>query len=947
MKCSIRKSIIAVVILTLFSSISLAGTYSGGDGSAGNPFQISTVAEWEELMATSTDWDRQFILTADIDLAGVTLTPVGNIDVQFKGICDGGGHKISNAVINQPNSDYTGLFGYVSEGGQICNLGIEDVNITGRQYVGGLAGYNDNGTINSCYVTGNVNGYEQVGGLVGMQVLGRIDSCYTTATISGNFIVGGLAGYNNYGLISYCYAAGPVVSQATIGIGGLLGNNVRYSDIVSCFWDIQSSGRNLSPNGGTGKSTLEMQTLSTFTNASWDFSNIDGDAADWQMPQNDYPRLAWEILENTNCWPWKLVSNMMTARDQFAGGVIGDKIYVFGGNGNPDGINLNSGEVYDIASDTWSPIASRTNHGIEELTGVGLNGKFYVFGGYGDIGPRGYYGDINFNEMYDPATNTWTTLAQKPTTVTSSTAAVYNNRIYLFGGAFSDNGPDDYNVNYTTVEAYDPASNTWQYVTDMPVFLFNPSIAVYGDSAYLIGGYDPSTDTFNTEVMAYNFTSNTWTRDYCSLDNSIGMAYSYAAPTPVVNGKAYIVGGGEGTCMADHWVTNRATVFDIAQKKWYSMPNMPEPRSCQLVVMHDNVIYVIGGYAEESNLNDVSTNTVYAYPLPSVDLTGEYWFGSLSADVTTNAPWAKRGTVSITGWNWLQEWDDYNGHHSFSSVFTTTIQTDGSINVNFPGETYNIAWNGDIMIHAGSVLCGGGQGIDLFTRKATNVNFNDILGDYAYFGHHLDSPSPGDSCNWGDFTFNPNGTITATSTNDKGAIETGTMDWTIDDVNAVLTVLGPGVNELGYAESFVSKGGILSSWQIVPEEGRGDLGSALLIRKTKQTIAMSDIAGTYQIRFFETGPGGVPYTCDKGTCVIGTNGVFSVDAYYSDGEHDISSMSCYVGPGNTIHFDDNNTIEGIISPGNNMLFFHEWYDDPAVRKDYDWLGGIFLVRMSD
>ena len=63
-----------------------------------------------------------------------------------------------------------------------------------------------------------------------------------------------------------------------------------------------------------------------------------------------------------------------------------------------------------------------------------------------------------------------------------------------------------------------------------------------------------------------------------------------------------------------------------------------------------------------------------------VDLSGEYWFGSLSADVSSHVPWGKRGNVAISGTIWVQEWDDPAGHHSFYSSFTTDVQADGSIN---------------------------------------------------------------------------------------------------------------------------------------------------------------------------------------------------------------------------------------------------------------------------
>ena len=335
------------------------------------------------------------------------------------------------------------------------------------------------------------------------------------------------------------------------------------------------------------------------------------------------------------------------------------------------------------------------------------------------------------------------------------------------------------------------------------------------------------------------------------------------------------------------------------------------------------------------------------YPATAaVDLSGEYWFGSLSVDVNTNAPLGKRGTLSIAGNQWDQEWVDYSGHHTFSSAFTTTILLDGSININFPGETYNIAWNGDVMIHAGSVLGGTEQGFDIFTRIATNVDFNDILGDHSYFGHHLNSPVPGDSCGWGNFTFDPNGTAIGIWTNDHGVIESATMDWTIDDSNSTITVVGPTINELGYATSFISKGGITCSWQIVPEEGRDDLGYGIFVNKTDEMIKMTDIADTYQIRFLETGPGGVPYICGQGLCVIGEDGSFSVDAYYSNGEHDVFSTTYTVGPGNEFHLDDDSMPDGIISPDKNLIFLPEYqYENPPTRTDDDWLGGIFLIRM--
>ena len=60
-----------VVILTvlILANVSFAGTYGGGSGTELLPYQIGSLGNWQELMTTSGDWDKHFILTADVNLA--------------------------------------------------------------------------------------------------------------------------------------------------------------------------------------------------------------------------------------------------------------------------------------------------------------------------------------------------------------------------------------------------------------------------------------------------------------------------------------------------------------------------------------------------------------------------------------------------------------------------------------------------------------------------------------------------------------------------------------------------------------------------------------------------------------------------------------------------------------------------------------------------------------
>jgi len=114
---------------------------------------------------------------------------------------------------------------------------------------------------------------------------------------------------------------------------------------------------------------------------------------------------------------WQVEPSMAVARDQFAGGVIGQYLFVFGGNGNPGGVNLKSTEAFDIEGGEWSFRADNEHNdgwGVEELTAAVADGRLYVFGAYGGTAPDGYYGVFNFNEMYDPVTDTWTTRRKNP-----------------------------------------------------------------------------------------------------------------------------------------------------------------------------------------------------------------------------------------------------------------------------------------------------------------------------------------------------------------------------------------------------------------------------------------------------------------------------------------------------------------------------------------------------
>jgi len=332
------RGIVAVGLFLLTIVSTAMAKYGGGTGEPNDPFQIATAADLIALGETPKDYDKHFVLTADIDLdpnlSGrkvfnrAVIAPDTDPDdtwgefqgSPFTGIFDGNDHTISHLIVK--GGSYLGLFGDL-EGGNVKNLGVMDVKITGSgASVGGLVGYNS-GAVTQCRSTGVVSGAMDVGGLVGGNYFGTVTNCCSTGAVDGNYCVGALVGENFEGAVAHCYSTGSVSGEVLVGglvghnrswagpatvtgcystgpvsgevdVGGLVGYN--ESDVTACLWDTQTSGQ-ASSAGGIGKLTAEMQRAKTFLDSGWDFvgETANGSADIWKIAEGlGYPRLSWE-----------------------------------------------------------------------------------------------------------------------------------------------------------------------------------------------------------------------------------------------------------------------------------------------------------------------------------------------------------------------------------------------------------------------------------------------------------------------------------------------------------------------------------------------------------------------------------------------------------------------------------------------------------------------------
>ncbi len=312
-----------------------------------------------QLQLMAVNLDGEYTMVNDIDLGAALIlpggmwdasgfVPVGSTSQAFRGAFDGGGRTIDGLTIDRSALDGVGLFGAIDSSlGSVRNVGLTDVDIVGREYVGALAGWS-RVDVSSVYSTGQVRGDGTVGGLVGYHAPffeiaqsysdalvagneyvggligsndGRLNQVFATGAVYGTLSAGGLAGSNN-GEIVLAYSTGPVGGGGWVGglvgenegiiehaysagtlsrfgvVGGLVGLAGEGSTVESAYWDVETSdvdGAFGSDSGYAhnvgGKPTWDLQDAQNPIFGLWDFQVWGVDDA------HSYPYFRWRFPE--------------------------------------------------------------------------------------------------------------------------------------------------------------------------------------------------------------------------------------------------------------------------------------------------------------------------------------------------------------------------------------------------------------------------------------------------------------------------------------------------------------------------------------------------------------------------------------------------------------------------------------------------------------------------
>ncbi|MBX2977280.1 MAG: T9SS type A sorting domain-containing protein, partial [Ignavibacteriaceae bacterium] len=280
--------------------------------------EIQAGAEIKNLTISNCNINNTSVATNIGALVGRVYLAVANESIKITNV------HVSGIVIGYSDRWVGGLAGLVhltssATGDDTYNIFISDcsanLNVnadynytsygtTRGGLIGGSSGYSNKLVrINNCSSTGSITDNRSmvtteniIGGIVGRSYTTRFKDCYSTLNITSTFesnYIGGFAADAKEGTeIINSYSTG-IITATGYFIAGFLGNyDNSINSFSNCFWDTEVSTKSdgtggswSNPAGITGKTTAQMKTQSTFTDAGWDFTNI------WHYTSGNYPTL--------------------------------------------------------------------------------------------------------------------------------------------------------------------------------------------------------------------------------------------------------------------------------------------------------------------------------------------------------------------------------------------------------------------------------------------------------------------------------------------------------------------------------------------------------------------------------------------------------------------------------------------------------------------------------
>lgn len=293
---------------------------------------------------------------------------------------------------------------------------------------------------------------------------------------------------------------------------------------------------------------------------------------------------------------WEALASVGTALGEVAAGVIEGTLYLVGENASAT-------FAYDLQNRQWlSNKAARPftgHHHAAEVHG----GKLYLVGGL----TGGSEGTV---QIYDPATNAWTTGASMPWSAGSVSTALIGGQIYAAGGIVT--------AGFTVVNCavYDPATDTWTTKASMPDSGRNHAAAgTDGAKLYVFGGRRGGNfvDNGYDSLMVFDPLADSWTWSGDGVSGLPALPQRRGGMGKAVwlRGEFYVFGGetlnDPGANPDD--VFDRVDVFNPLTNAWRLEAAMPNPRHGIFPVLFQGHIFLAGGGTQSGYSNSALFDT--------------------------------------------------------------------------------------------------------------------------------------------------------------------------------------------------------------------------------------------------------------------------------------------------------------------------------------------------
>lgn len=229
-----------------------------------------------------------------------------------------------------------------------------------------------------------------------------------------------------------------------------------------------------------------------------------------------------------------------------------------------------------IGEGRWMRLASSTPH--QYHGAVAVDGRIYVLGGAKPVSRQ----SADF-EKYDPETDAWRSLPQMPTPRSFLAVAAVGSKIYTVGGIPNDHPKTDRGSDSASalMEIYDITTSTWTVGTPMPTPRNSVAAVAYSGLVYVIGGMGPGGDMGTVEV--YDPTTGQWTT------RAHMPTARHGHSVVLVDGKILVVGGYLGTPL------DVVEEYDPVTDRWTRKSDMPTPRGFFGMGVANGYVYALGG----------------------------------------------------------------------------------------------------------------------------------------------------------------------------------------------------------------------------------------------------------------------------------------------------------------------------------------------------------------